>query len=131
MPRDRRYSTARWRRLRQKVIARDGRICSVPDCRSDMTLKGMVHIDHIVEVRDGGAFWSPDNCRVVCRYHHFEKSVGTIAARASGAIRDAYGRPFPADGHWVVTPSGREWQSPNYGACDNPRCRLCISRGDR
>lgn len=87
MARDPRYSTARWRRIRELVLRRDGRICSVPGCRSDMSQRGMTHIGHVVEVKDGGAFWDPYNCRVVCRFHHYSKTVETMGERQSGRVR--------------------------------------------
>lgn len=130
--RDRRYSTARWRRLREQVIRRDGRVCSVEDCTSDMSQRGMTHIDHIIEVKDDGALWDPSNYRVVCRFHHYSKTVEKIGERASGGggLRDPYGRTFSADGHWKDTESGREPASPNdIRACDNPRCSWCKAEG--
>lgn len=58
-----------------------------------MTLKGMTQVDHIIEVKDGGAFWDADNLRVVCKFHHYSKTVETMGQRASGGgLRDRYGR---------------------------------------
>lgn len=132
MARDRRYSTAQWQRLRDQVIGRDGRVCSVSGCSADMRQPGMSHVDHIIEVKDGGSFWDPYNCRVVCRFHHYSKTVEKIGERVSGsAPRDPSGRPFPADGHWNDGTLGREWASPNGTGCSNPKCRRCLEEGYR
>jgi hypothetical protein len=99
-----------------------------------MSEPGMRHVDHIVEVKDGGSFWDPGNLRLVCRFHHFEKSVQTIAGRATGRSdqpsTDRYGRSYAPDGHWNDTPTGREPASPNWGlGCDNPACKRCFAEG--
>jgi 5-methylcytosine-specific restriction endonuclease McrA len=78
---DPRYGTKRWRTLRAQVIRRDGPHCSLPHCTSDMSEPGMIHVDHIVEVEDGGPFWDPTNLRVVCKRHHFAKTLETAATR--------------------------------------------------
>jgi 5-methylcytosine-specific restriction endonuclease McrA len=39
-----------------------------------MTAKGMVHVDHIIEVARGGAFDDPHNLQVLCKYHHRAKT---------------------------------------------------------
>lgn len=78
---DSRYKSARWRRLRESVIRRDGRRCSVPGCAADMALPRMTHVDHIIEVGDGGDFWDPSNLRVLCRTHHAAKTLMVMASR--------------------------------------------------
>lgn len=129
-PRDRRYSSARWLRLRQQIIRRDGRRCSVSGCSSDMREPQMMQVDHIVEVKDGGAFWDPNNLRLVCRFHHYAKTVELIGQRQSGGqVRQSV--RFPPDGHWNDRLNGREWASPNSLACDNRLCRRCIVEGYR
>ncbi|MPZ14318.1 MAG: HNH endonuclease [Chloroflexi bacterium] len=77
---DPRYRTKRWRQLRDQVIRRDGRRCAITGCITDMTAKGMTHVDHINEAQDGGDFWDPDNCQVLCKHHHDSK---TAAVRAT------------------------------------------------
>lgn len=79
--RDPRYSTARWQQLRRQVIRRDGQRCSVLGCHQEMRLPGMVQVDHIVEVLDGGAFWDPANLRVFCKPHHDAKTLAAKAQR--------------------------------------------------
>jgi 5-methylcytosine-specific restriction endonuclease McrA len=76
---DPRYRTARWRRLREHVIRRDGRTCSIPGCQTTMTAKRMTHVDHRVEVSDGGSFWDLNNLHILCKPHHDAKTL-TVAA---------------------------------------------------
>lgn len=74
---DPRYRTARWRKARAAVIRRDGAVCSVLGCTTDMTDYRAVAVDHVVEVKDGGAFWDLNNLQVLCTYHNRQK--GTVA----------------------------------------------------
>lgn len=106
--RDRRYGTARWRRLREQVIERDGRVCAGPDCTSDMSAPRMTQVDHIVEVKDGGDFWDPDNLRVVCRYHHYSKTIETMGERRHGRRSEI---PSPYDP--ANLPAGCTCRSPS------------------
>lgn len=78
---DPRYKTQRWLRLRRYVIRRDGRRCAEPGCLNQMLTPHMTHVDHIVEVADGVDFWDPRNLRVVCKYHHFAKTLTVAAGR--------------------------------------------------
>ena len=94
-----------------------------------MALPRMVQVDHIREVQDGGPFWDAGNLRVVCRFHHYAKSIEVMGERRSGKPRQS--NRFPADGHWNDKPDGREPASPNGLGCDNRACRRCISEGYR
>ncbi len=125
-PRDRRYSSARWLRLRAQVIRRDGRRCSVSGCTSNMSEPSMMQVDHVVEVKDGGAFWDPNNLRLVCRYHHFSKTVEVIGQRQSGRIgplRESRVIPSPYDPAnpppgCTCRPRNVSPKSPNDAYCD-------------
>jgi hypothetical protein len=92
-----------------------------------MSLPRMVYVDHIIEVKDGGAFWDAFNLQVLCRYHHYSKTIETMGDRRSG--RGQGGRRFARDGHWNDKPTGREPASPNGFGCDNPACAWCLERG--
>ena len=81
MKADPRYNTQRWKNLRARVVAMYGRQCAVSGCSSDMTKPRMTHVDHIVEIQDGGAFWDINNLRVVCYPHHSSKSLDVAARR--------------------------------------------------
>jgi 5-methylcytosine-specific restriction endonuclease McrA len=61
---DRRYSTARWQRLRKAVLLRDGHQCMVgsPRCRGYATT-----VHHIVpSSRQPELFWEPSNLVAAC-----------------------------------------------------------------
>jgi 5-methylcytosine-specific restriction endonuclease McrA len=62
---DPRYNTARWQRLREAVIARDGGVCQIqgPGCTVVATT-----CDHIHPVSTHPhLFWEPGNLRGACR----------------------------------------------------------------
>jgi 5-methylcytosine-specific restriction endonuclease McrA len=44
-----------------------------------MTAKRMTHVDHRVEVSDGGSFWDLNNLHILCKPHHDAKTL-TVAA---------------------------------------------------
>jgi 5-methylcytosine-specific restriction endonuclease McrA len=61
---DRRYSTARWQKLRRLVLDRDGHICRIqrPRCRG---IANTVH--HILPSSQyPGLFWEPENLEAAC-----------------------------------------------------------------
>jgi 5-methylcytosine-specific restriction endonuclease McrA len=61
---DRRYSTARWQRLRKAVLARDGHQCMIggPRCRGYATT-----VHHIVpSSQQPELFWEPSNLVAAC-----------------------------------------------------------------
>lgn len=80
MATDPRYRTQRWRRLRQAALDRDGWVCTHPRCRADLHGHRNAVADHIIEVRDGGDFWSLDNLQSLCPDHHQAKT-GTARAQ--------------------------------------------------
>ena len=61
--------TARWRRLRRQILARDGW-----ECQSCSKLLGMAQVDHIKPVFQGGAAFDPTNLQVLCVSCHAEKT---------------------------------------------------------
>lgn len=56
---------AAWRRVRLRVLDRDGGVCQIrgPGCEVDAT-----EVDHIVPWRVGGALYDPDNLRAACKH---------------------------------------------------------------
>jgi 5-methylcytosine-specific restriction endonuclease McrA len=62
---DRRYSTARWQRLRKAILARDGHVCSIQGARCT----GIADtVDHIFpSSTHPHLFWAPENLRSACR----------------------------------------------------------------
>jgi 5-methylcytosine-specific restriction enzyme A len=80
---DPRYNTKRWRELKARAVARDGKRCAVPGCQTDRTQPHMIHGDHIVEARDGGDFWDLNNIQVLCQIHHRAKTLDARAKRGA------------------------------------------------
>ena len=68
-PRNPIYSTARWKRLRKSVLARN------PECQADDCDRLAVHVDHIVPMSDGGAAFETNNLQALCRSCHSRKTI--------------------------------------------------------
>ena len=80
---DPRYHTKRWQQLRAKAIARDGGKCVVVGCQTDTSEKFKLHVDHVIEVRDGGDFWNLDDLQTFCQPHHKAKTLDAKARRGA------------------------------------------------
>ena len=61
--------TARWRRLRRHILARDSWTCQA--CGK---LLGMAQVDHVVPVVKGGAVFDPANLQAICVSCHIAKT---------------------------------------------------------
>ena len=55
---------ARWRKVRVRVLERDGWLCQI---RHDGCLGEASEVDHIVPWRAGGALYDPENLRAACK----------------------------------------------------------------
>lgn len=66
------YSTARWRRLRRIVLARDP-LCKDPFKTGCQELS--TDADHIIPVRQGGPMWSLANLQGLCGADHRRKTA--------------------------------------------------------
>lgn len=62
-------STSKWRKLREQVLFRDGRMCVI--CGADEKLQ----VDHIVERQHGGTDHM-DNLQTLCETCHKSKTGG-------------------------------------------------------
>jgi 5-methylcytosine-specific restriction protein A len=62
-----------WRKLRLRVLDRDGWLCQVrlPVCTVDATT-----VDHVVPLARGGARLDPANCRAACGPCNSSRSAG-------------------------------------------------------
>ena len=58
-----------WERVRQQVLARDGYLCTVPNCGATAT-----HVDHIIPKSVGGTD-SLDNLAAMCAPHNLKKGA--------------------------------------------------------
>jgi len=74
------YSSAEWIALRDRVRREAGGRCQVPGC--DRIERGMI-VDHIVELKDGGAPLDRSNARLMCRSHHNQKTAVERAKRTA------------------------------------------------
>jgi 5-methylcytosine-specific restriction endonuclease McrA len=74
---EKRYYTARWRRLRAAILRADP-ICQGHECDQLATV-----CDHIHPARIGGAFWDPGNLQGLCTRCHNVKS----SAESRGQIK--------------------------------------------
>lgn len=71
------YSSADWLALRDRVRAEAGGRCQRPGCSE----RGL-YVDHIVEIKDGGARLDRQNCELLCAAHHQVKTHDERAKRA-------------------------------------------------
>jgi 5-methylcytosine-specific restriction protein A len=72
------YSTPEWIELRNRVRAEAKGRCQRPGC----TRPGHT-VDHIVEIRDGGAPLDRTNVEYLCQPHHVSKTNAVRAKRAA------------------------------------------------
>ena len=77
---DRFYSSPAWIALRDRVRHEAGGRCQVPGC--GRIERGMI-VDHIVELKDGGAPLDRSNARLMCRSHHNQKTDTERAKRTA------------------------------------------------
>jgi 5-methylcytosine-specific restriction endonuclease McrA len=75
------YFSAEWKRFREAIIRERGRRCE--KCGR----AGYVFVDHIIELKDGGAPLDPKNCQVLCGSCHTTKSVERRAERMQAQYR--------------------------------------------
>jgi 5-methylcytosine-specific restriction enzyme A len=73
---DRFYSSPEWIALRDRVRREANGLCQVLGCDR----RGYI-VDHIVEIRDGGAKLDRRNVMLTCQSHHVEKTARERAKR--------------------------------------------------
>lgn len=77
--------TRRWRRLRRRILERDGyrcRACGRP---------GRLEVDHVVPVSRGGGD-DPANLQALCRTCHIDKTAGENQSGGADPERAAWAR---------------------------------------
>lgn len=72
------YSSAAWIELRDRVRREAQGRCQALGC----TKRGR-WVDHIVEIKDGGAKLDRNNCMLMCPSHHTAKTAAVRARRTS------------------------------------------------
>src|SRR4051812_43343842 len=72
------YSSAAWIALRDRVRREAGGRCQVAGCNR----RGHI-VDHIVELKDGGAPLDRSNVRLMCAPHHNRKTAAERAKRTA------------------------------------------------
>lgn len=71
------YYSAEWIKLRDQERAAARGICRRPGCGK----RGFI-VDHIVEIKDGGAKLDPRNVELLCSPHHGAKTAAARARRS-------------------------------------------------
>lgn len=78
------YGTPEWRKLRDFAIRRAGGQCEKIEhgsrCHKAQP-EHRIYIDHIIEIRDGGAKLDPTNVQALCPEHHTLKTNKERAKR--------------------------------------------------
>lgn len=72
------YSTSRWRKLRARVLRRDGGLCR--RCHQSGIERVADEVHHLRPVRAGGAIWDTANLVSLCRQCHRERHETKIEA---------------------------------------------------
>ena len=86
------YWTQRWRRLRIRVLERDGWLCV--SCQDKDRIEFATVVDHITEITQGGDPWAMENLRSMCRPCHEARHK-----RGENAERTAWNRFVDAMQH--------------------------------
>jgi 5-methylcytosine-specific restriction enzyme A len=74
------YSSPAWIALRDRVRREAGGRCQAPGCGC---AERRMFVDHIVELKDGGAPLERSNCQLLCHAHHAVKTVAERARRTA------------------------------------------------
>ncbi len=82
------YNSARWRKLRLAIFARDGWRCTV-NVPGVCTGRGRLECDHIEPIAKGGDWFDADNLRTVCRSCHIHITAAETRKKLS-ADRQAF-----------------------------------------
>lgn len=74
------YHSPEWLAKRRTVIAQRGAWCQI--CGAG----GRLHLDHKVEVKDGGGLLDDDNLQLLCQPCHNRKTAAVKAGRSGGGL---------------------------------------------
>lgn len=73
---DRRYGTARWRKVRLSVLRRDRFACWFLDCPKTADVAD--HVDRVTPETTDGQFYNPVRIRASCRRHNLQRTLVAI-----------------------------------------------------
>jgi len=82
------YGTTRWRRLRDAYI-RHNPLCELCS-KVGLVTPGEV-VDHVIELKDGGAPWDVGNLMTVCRECHQKKTGEEVKKRRRRKSNNGFG----------------------------------------
>ena len=72
-----RGSTYKWRKVRDRILRRDGYRCTYIDGDGNRCqARDRLHVDHVIPVSAGGTD-TPTNLRVLCEWHNLSKGTKT------------------------------------------------------
>jgi hypothetical protein len=83
--RDRRYGTARWRKLRIRILERDAWRCRI-GIGCDITASVADHIEPVYEGMPDSLFFDPRNLRAGCKRHNVARGVAARLMRETGGV---------------------------------------------
>lgn len=75
------YQSKAWRRLREQALKRDAGLCLLCGAKADV-------VDHIKEIKDGGAKLEIHNLQALCHSCHNQKS----AKESQGRVKNYKGK---------------------------------------
>jgi hypothetical protein len=82
---DKRYGTARWRKLRLRILQRDAWRCRIaPGCPQPATVAD--HIQPASPEMPDAVFYDPRNLRAGCRQHNIARGVAARLLRETGGV---------------------------------------------
>ena len=76
------YYDPAWIALRNETVRRLGSVCRDPEHDEESPRRGRVIVDHIVELKDGGALLDPANLLIRCSRCHARKTMEERARRS-------------------------------------------------
>jgi hypothetical protein len=82
---DKRYGTARWRKVRLRVLMRDAYRCRIaPGCPERATVAD--HIEPVYAGMPDSLFFDPRNLRAGCRQHNIARGVAARLLRETNGV---------------------------------------------
>jgi hypothetical protein len=93
------YAGPEWKAIRLQILERDNYVCQIRFKKCKIKAN---HVDHIVNIDDGGPRLDPSNLRAACASCNTAKRNTEVAARA----RQARTTPATPATEWTPPPKG-------------------------